>query len=204
MVLGEMDGRDSDGVSVRKPDTKLARVAHMAKGAFDTPEYSPPPQGPATTAASVAATAAEAIVGITSFRNVAASAGAAADNASAGSVSEHASREAGIPTREPRAAPRQRDTTASSGDDECVTLFPRRKAGQTSPGGGGGPVVLKLSSLEMYFQMPLHLAAKRLVRACQPPPRVTCLRCSGLSEGFGNRCRGGRRGWIAPPNRAHA
>ena len=52
-------------------------------------------------------------------------------------------------------------------NDKCkedVTLFPRRKAGQASQDGGKGPVVLSVEVLRQYFGMPLHLAAKKLVR----------------------------------------
>ena len=49
------------------------------------------------------------------------------------------------------------------GGDDIITLFPRRKAGQSRPGGGRGPVVLNLELLEQFYGMPLHVAAKRLV-----------------------------------------
>lgn len=49
------------------------------------------------------------------------------------------------------------------GGDDIITLFPRRKAGQTRPGGGRGPVVLNLELLEKFYGMPLHVAANRLV-----------------------------------------
>jgi len=54
-------------------------------------------------------------------------------------------------------------STTSSGDP-IVTLFPRRKAGQIKPSGGRGPVVLNLETLEQYYGVPLHVAAKKLVR----------------------------------------
>ena len=50
-----------------------------------------------------------------------------------------------------------------AGGDDIITLFPRRKAGQTRPGGGRGPVVLNLELLEKFYGMPLHVAASRLV-----------------------------------------
>ena len=46
--------------------------------------------------------------------------------------------------------------------EDIITLFPRRKAGQTRPGGGRGPVVLNLELLEKFYGMPLHVAAHRL------------------------------------------
>lgn len=52
-----------------------------------------------------------------------------------------------------------------AGGDDIITLFPRRKAGQTRPGGGRGPVVLNLELLEKFYGMPLHVAANRLVSA---------------------------------------
>jgi len=56
-------------------------------------------------------------------------------------------------------------TVTSDGtvDDDKITLFPRRKAGQARSGGGHGPVILSLELLEQFYNMPLHLAAKRLV-----------------------------------------
>lgn len=54
-------------------------------------------------------------------------------------------------------------STTNSGDP-IVTLFPRRKAGQIKPSGGRGPVVLNLETLEQYYGVPLHVAAKKLVR----------------------------------------
>ena len=54
------------------------------------------------------------------------------------------------------------ETNSPNGDD-IITLFPRRKAGQTRPGGGRGPVVLNLELLEKFYGMPLHVAANRLV-----------------------------------------
>jgi hypothetical protein len=50
--------------------------------------------------------------------------------------------------------------------NEDVTLFPRRKAGQAPKEGGRGPVVLSVELLEKFYGMPLHTAAKKLVRAC--------------------------------------
>jgi len=47
--------------------------------------------------------------------------------------------------------------------EDIITLFPRRKAGQTRPGGGRGPVVLNLELLEKFYYLPLHVAANRLV-----------------------------------------
>ena len=52
---------------------------------------------------------------------------------------------------------------SAAGGDDIITLFPRRKAGQSRPGGGRGPVVLNLELLEQFYGMPLHVAAKRLV-----------------------------------------
>jgi hypothetical protein len=59
-------------------------------------------------------------------------------------------------------------THASPGgaDNGVVTLFPRRKAGQTRPGGGRGPVVLTLEMLEQFYGVPLHVAAKKLGGFC--------------------------------------
>lgn len=55
------------------------------------------------------------------------------------------------------------------GGDETVTLFPRRKAGQSKPGGGRGPVVLTRELLEQFYGLPLHVAARRLVRPGPSP-----------------------------------
>ena len=54
--------------------------------------------------------------------------------------------------------------------DDIVTLFPRRKAGQTRPGGGRGPVVLTLELLQQFYGMPLHVAAKQLVDSSHSIP----------------------------------
>jgi hypothetical protein len=55
-----------------------------------------------------------------------------------------------------------------AGGDDIITLFPRRKAGQSRPGGGKGPVVLNLELLEQFYGMPLHVAANRLVSSLGP------------------------------------
>ena len=57
--------------------------------------------------------------------------------------------------------------------DDIVTLFPRRKAGQTRPGGGRGPVVLTLELLQQFYGMPLHVAAKQL-GICQTAIKKVC------------------------------
>mmetsp|Transcript_20846 Transcript_20846/g.51233 ORF Transcript_20846/g.51233 Transcript_20846/m.51233 type:complete len:218 (+) Transcript_20846:660-1313(+) len=59
--------------------------------------------------------------------------------------------------------------------DGVVTLFPRRKAGQTRPGGGRGPVVLNLEMLEQFYGVPLHVAAKKL-GICQTAIKKVCRR----------------------------
>ncbi len=48
--------------------------------------------------------------------------------------------------------------------DDVLTLFPRRKAGQAPQEGGKGPVVLSVELLEKFYGMPLHTAAKKLVK----------------------------------------
>eukprot|EP00960_Hanusia_phi_P071432 767554-Hanusia_phi.AAC.3 len=58
-------------------------------------------------------------------------------------------------------------------EDDKITLFPRRKAGQAQPGGGHGPVILSLELLEQFYNMPLHLAAKRL-GICQTAIKKVC------------------------------
>ncbi|EKX49985.1 hypothetical protein GUITHDRAFT_151353 [Guillardia theta CCMP2712] len=68
------------------------------------------------------------------------------------------------------------DITTSNGgsnNDDIITLFPRRKAGQSRPGGGRGPVVLTLDLLEKFYGMPLHVAAKRL-GICQTAIKKVC------------------------------
>eukprot|EP00960_Hanusia_phi_P070497 767321-Hanusia_phi.AAC.4 len=60
-----------------------------------------------------------------------------------------------------------------SNSDDIITLFPRRKAGQSRPGGGRGPVVLTLDLLEKFYGMPLHVAAKRL-GICQTAIKKVC------------------------------
>ncbi len=45
-----------------------------------------------------------------------------------------------------------------------VTLFPRRKAGDNQQEGGRGPVVLSVELLQSFYGMPLHVAAKKLVK----------------------------------------
>lgn len=72
------------------------------------------------------------------------------------------------------AAPLHQQMGSANGDD-IVTLFPRRKAGQTRPGGGRGPVVLTLELLEQFYGMPLHVAAKRL-GICQTAIKKVCRR----------------------------
>jgi len=61
------------------------------------------------------------------------------------------------------------------GGDETVTLFPRRKAGQSKPGGGRGPVVLTRELLEQFYGLPLHVAARRL-GICQTAIKKVCRR----------------------------
>ena len=69
------------------------------------------------------------------------------------------------------------DQNGASGDD-IITLFPRRKAGQSRPGGGRGPVVLNLELLEQFYGMPLHVAANRLVSSFAPTfGRCRAARC---------------------------
>jgi len=79
----------------------------------------------------------------------------------------------------PNTAAVKRPTPAKRWDqslgDDIVTLFPRRKAGQTRPGGGRGPVVLTLELLEQFYGMPLHVAAKRL-GICQTAIKKVCRR----------------------------
>lgn len=62
-----------------------------------------------------------------------------------------------------RKVPTKVEQGSASGDD-IITLFPRRKAGQTRLGGGRGPVVLTLELLQKFYGMPLHVAANQLVR----------------------------------------
>lgn len=62
-----------------------------------------------------------------------------------------------------------------AGGDDIITLFPRRKAGQSRPGGGKGPVVLNLELLEQFYGMPLHVAANRL-GICQTAIKKVCRR----------------------------
>mmetsp|Transcript_13756 Transcript_13756/g.27196 ORF Transcript_13756/g.27196 Transcript_13756/m.27196 type:complete len:219 (-) Transcript_13756:226-882(-) len=66
-------------------------------------------------------------------------------------------------------------SSSSSSGDPVVTLFPRRKAGQSRPGGGRGPVVLNLETLEQFYCYPLHLAAKKL-GICQTAIKKVCRR----------------------------
>ena len=66
-----------------------------------------------------------------------------------------------------------------AGGDDIITLFPRRKAGQTRPGGGRGPVVLNLELLEKFYGMPLHVAANRLVSYFYDPSH--CITSSATS-----------------------
>ena len=77
--------------------------------------------------------------------------------------------------KEPASTPpaKTEDSGAKNGDD-MVTLFPRSKAGQSKPGGGRGPVVLTLELLEQFYGMPLHVAAKRLVRSAPTKMPVRC------------------------------
>ncbi len=49
-------------------------------------------------------------------------------------------------------------------EDEAVTLFPRRKAGQPSADGNDRkPLKLSVEVLESFFGVPLHIAARQLV-----------------------------------------
>ena len=57
--------------------------------------------------------------------------------------------------------------------DEAVTLFPRRKAGQNCHEAGRGPVVLNIELLQTLYGMPLHIAAKKLVK-----PPASSFRCA--------------------------
>jgi len=65
--------------------------------------------------------------------------------------------------------------SSTSSGDPIVTLFPRRKAGQIKPSGGRGPVVLNLETLEQYYGVPLHVAAKKL-GICQTAIKKVCRR----------------------------
>uniref|UniRef100_A0A6U4N0Q2 RWP-RK domain-containing protein n=1 Tax=Hemiselmis andersenii TaxID=464988 RepID=A0A6U4N0Q2_HEMAN len=65
--------------------------------------------------------------------------------------------------------------SSTSSGDPVVTLFPRRKQGQKHPGGGRGPVVLNLETLEQFYCYPLHLAAKKL-GICQTAIKKVCRR----------------------------
>mmetsp|Transcript_15659 Transcript_15659/g.24329 ORF Transcript_15659/g.24329 Transcript_15659/m.24329 type:complete len:247 (+) Transcript_15659:214-954(+) len=82
----------------------------------------------------------------------------------------HSSGTAPVPA--PKRAPASRRWDHGMGDD-IVTLFPRRKAGQTRPGGGRGPVVLTLELLQQFYGMPLHVAAKQL-GICQTAIKKVC------------------------------
>ena len=57
-----------------------------------------------------------------------------------------------------------RNSESVKKNSEDVTLFPRRKAGQAPREGGRGPVVLSVELLAQFYGMPLHTAAKKLVR----------------------------------------
>ena len=81
---------------------------------------------------------------------------------------------------QPMKAPKGAAERGGSGDD-TVTLFPRRKAGQ-SKGGGSGPVVLTLELLEQFYGMPLHVAARRLVRPAPPPAPSTLFACPAVRD----------------------
>ena len=70
---------------------------------------------------------------------------------------------------QPMKAPKGAAERGGGSGDDAVTLFPRRKAGQGKPGGGRGPVVLTLELLEQFYGMPLHVAARRLVRPDSSP-----------------------------------
>jgi len=94
------------------------------------------------------------------------------------------------------------DAGGGAGGDDIITLFPRRKAGQTRPGGGRGPVVLNLELLEKFYGMPLHVAANRLVSAlfARQSARVCCARvcCAAVA------CRAAQRRWcVAGGGSAH-
>jgi hypothetical protein len=75
-------------------------------------------------------------------------------------------------------------TTHPSPENGVVTLFPRRKAGQTRPGGGRGPVVLTLEMLEQFYGVPLHAAAKKLVRGSFHLSKFMCVRVCCVSWRF--------------------
>jgi len=74
---------------------------------------------------------------------------------------------------EDRKVPTKVEQGSASGDD-IITLFPRRKAGQTRLGGGRGPVVLTLELLQKFYGMPLHVAANQLVRYVSFPSLHCC------------------------------
>mmetsp|Transcript_12473 Transcript_12473/g.18126 ORF Transcript_12473/g.18126 Transcript_12473/m.18126 type:complete len:277 (-) Transcript_12473:302-1132(-) len=75
---------------------------------------------------------------------------------------------------EDRKVPTKVEQGSASGDD-IITLFPRRKAGQTRLGGGRGPVVLTLELLQKFYGMPLHVAANQL-GICQTAIKKVCRR----------------------------
>uniref|UniRef100_A0A7S0LX11 RWP-RK domain-containing protein n=1 Tax=Cryptomonas curvata TaxID=233186 RepID=A0A7S0LX11_9CRYP len=60
-------------------------------------------------------------------------------------------------------------------NEDVLTLFPRRKAGQAPQEGGKGPVVLSVELLEKFYGMPLHTAAKKL-GICQTAIKKVCRR----------------------------
>ena len=50
-------------------------------------------------------------------------------------------------------------------DEDAVTLFPRRKAGQSrNDANNRKPLKLSVEVLETFYGMPLHIAARQLVR----------------------------------------
>mmetsp|Transcript_74963 Transcript_74963/g.201140 ORF Transcript_74963/g.201140 Transcript_74963/m.201140 type:complete len:167 (+) Transcript_74963:119-619(+) len=72
----------------------------------------------------------------------------------------------------------------TSKDTMDVTLFPRRKAGENSHDGARGPVVLSVDLLKTYFGVPLHVAAKKLVRdtLLRHSPRILTSVCSSAGN----------------------